>query len=159
MSNKTAKTGDNVSIHYVATFDDGEQFDSSYDRNQAIDIVLGQGTLLPGFESAIEGMEEGSKKEVHLEASEAYGQVDPNAMAELPKSTFPEDFVAEIEVGTVLPLSTKEHPGRAFPATATEVKEDTIVFDLNHPLAGKNVNFDIALISVNVPEGTEATDE
>tara|TARA_Y100000592_G_C5436198_1_gene300875 strand:- start:124 stop:645 length:522 start_codon:yes stop_codon:yes gene_type:complete len=157
MSNTTAKAGDKVSVHYVATFDDGKQFDSSYDRKQTIDIIIGEGKLLSGFETAIEGMEVGTKKLIHLEASEAYGEVDPNAKTELPKTTFPENFVENIQVGTVLPLSTKEFPDRAFPATATEVKEDTIVFDLNHPLAGKAVNFDIELVTVHHDEGEETT--
>ena len=157
MANSKAKTGDKVSIHYVATFDDGEQFDNSYDRNQPIDIVLGKGMLISGFENAIEGMEEGEKKSVHLEAGEAYGEFDPNAITELRKETFPEQLVDTIQVGSVIPLSTKEFPDRAFPATATEVKESTIVFDLNHPLAGKNVNFDIELVTVETVE-TEETD-
>jgi FKBP-type peptidyl-prolyl cis-trans isomerase SlyD len=105
-------------------------------------------------------MEEGEKKSVHLEAGEAYGEFDPNAITELSKETFPEQLVDTIQVGSVIPLSTKEFPDRAFPATATEVKESTIVFNLNHPLAGKNVNFDIELVAVETAETaeTEETD-
>ena len=162
MASNKAKAGDKVSVHYVATFDDGEQFDNSYDRNQTIDIVLGEGMLISGFETAIEGMEVGEKKSIHLEASEAYGDLDPNAITELSKDTFPAQLVENIQVGSVIPLSTKEFPDRAFPATATEVKDDSIVFDLNHPLAGKNVNFDIEVVSVQettTPSDSEVTEQ
>ena len=140
------KKGDRVAVHYIATFDDGEQFDSSYDREQSINIVVGEGKLISGFESALEGMEEGQKKSIHLEAVDAYGLRRPEAITEMRKDQFPEEFVDRIQEGSVIPLSTKEFPGQPFPATATEIKEDTIVFDLNHPLAGKNVNFDIEVV-------------
>ena len=158
MGNKKVKVGDKVSVHYVATFDDGEQFDSSYDRNKAIDIVVGQGMLIQGFENALAGMEEGEKKKIHLEAEHAYGPRDPNAIAELPKDKFPAELVENIEEGHVIPLSHAEHPGKPFPATATEVKEESIVFDLNHPLAGKSVNFAIEVMGIT-PEGMESQDE
>jgi len=142
------KKGDRVAVHYVATFDDGEQFDSSYERNQSLSIVVGEGRLIAGFESALEGMEAGEKKSIHLEAANAYGEVRPEAITEMRKDQFPEEFVDQIKEGSVIPLSTKEFPGQPFPATAKEVKESTIVFDLNHPLAGKNVNFDIELVEL-----------
>ncbi len=151
------KRGDRVAVHYVATFDDGEQFDSSYDRKQSINIVVGEGKLIAGFESALEGMEQGQKKSIHLEAVDAYGVRRPEAVTEMRKDQFPDDFVGRIEEGSVIPLSTKEFPGQPFPATAKEVKEETIVFDLNHPLAGKNVNFDIELVEFLEAEET-ATD-
>ena len=171
MSNKLVTTGDTISLHYKGTLSDGEVFDSSYDRGQTIRVTVGSGQLIAGFDSALVGMEEGTTKTVVLAPAEAYGDRDDGRIAEVSKDIFPNGFADQITEGTVVPLSSHQHPGLTMPATALEVKESTIVFDLNHPLAGQELTFDIEVVEIEAgptsdveadePEGTTetATDE
>tara|TARA_R110000851_G_scaffold220026_1_gene372794 strand:+ start:1291 stop:1773 length:483 start_codon:yes stop_codon:yes gene_type:complete len=142
----TVKTGDVVSIHYKGTLSDGVQFDSSYDRGEPISTTVGSRTLIPGFDDALVGMEVGTVKSITIPASEAYGERHDEARAELAKTVFPPEFASQISEGSVIPLSNSQEEGSSFPATAIEIKEDTIVFDLNHPMAGKELNFDIEVV-------------
>jgi len=156
-SKKTTKTtkaktesvvqvGDRVKLHYKGTFPDGEQFDSSYDRGKTISVTVGSGDMIAGFEQALEGMEIGQTKHIELKAADAYGDYNAAAIAEVSKEIFPEAVRDQIEVGTVLPLTHAEFPNKPFPATAKQVKENSVVFDLNHPMAGRDINFDIEVI-------------
>ena len=147
--NTLVKAGDVVDVHYKGTLEDGEQFDSSYDRGEPIKTIVGSGGLIKGFDQALVGMEVGAVKSVTIPANEAYGERNDAAVAELAKTVFPTEFVDQITEGSVIPLSNSENPGTSFPATALEVKEESIVFDLNHPMAGKDLTFDIEIVNID----------
>ena len=146
--NTVVKTGDVVNVHYKGTLEDGEQFDSSYSRGEPITTTVGSGGLIRGFDDALVGMEVGATKCFTIPANEAYGERNDAAVAELSKTVFPTEFVEQITEGSVVPLSNKQDPNRSFPATAVEIKDSTIVFDLNHPMAGKDLTFDIEVVSI-----------
>jgi FKBP-type peptidyl-prolyl cis-trans isomerase 2 len=154
------ENGNTVSMHYVGTFEDGVEFDSSHTRNEPISVVVGSGQLIRGLESALVGMEIGDTKTVNVKPADGYGEYNEEAIAELPMDTFPEDIQENLQVGMVLPLVLKENPGQPFPAKAKEIKDESIVFDLNHPLAGKEVNFDVEILGIetDVTEGTTETE-
>ena len=152
------KKGDTVSLHYTGKFDSGETFDSSHDRGQTLRVVVGTGQLIPGFDAALEGMEVGKVKTVTIPPEQAYGPRHEGHTVELPKTTFPEHFRDQITEGSIVPLSQKSSPDTSFPATATEVLDDTIVFDLNHPTAGKELTFDIEIVGIGDDSDTEGTD-
>ncbi len=152
---KLVESGQTVNIHYVGTFNDGEEFDSSHMRGEAVSVVVGENQLIKGFDNALVGMEVGETKTVNLKPTEAYGEYNPQALAELPKDMFPQEVQENLEVGMMLPLVLKHRPETPFPAKAKEIKDSTYVFDLNHPLAGKELNFEIEVLSID--EGTEET--
>ena len=145
----TVKTGDLVNVHYKGTYtESGEEFDSSYTRGEPIKVMVGEGQVIPGFDKALVGMKEGQVKTVHILPSEGYGDYKPEAIVSLPKETFPAEIQQNLQVGMVLPLVLKDHPGQPFPAKTTKINPQTFEFDLNHPLAGKEVDFEIQLVGV-----------
>ena len=148
MPKAKAKNGDQVVLNYVGTLDTGEEFDNTASRNQPMSVIVGDGAIIPAFSDALIGMSAGDTKTLHLEAEKGYGEYNPDAIVELPKETFPEDIRQNLQVGMVLPLVMKENPKTPFPAKATQIKENSFMFDLNHPLAGKNINFDIEVLAV-----------
>jgi peptidylprolyl isomerase len=150
--------GKNVSFHYVGTLDDGKKFDSSYDRGEPMSGVMGTGQLISGFENAMLGMKPNEKKSVMIESKDAYGERNPEAIQLVPLTSFPEDF--EGIVGKV--VQGKAENDQVFTAIITEVAEDNVTLDFNHPLAGKNLNFDIEIVSVSDAEAevnTETADD
>ncbi len=143
-----ALTGKNVGktcrTHYRGTFNDGTQFDSSYDRGEPLEFVCGAGQMIRGFDAAVADMEVGQVVDVHLMPEEAYGMPDPNAilhieMAQLPGSE-------SLEVGQQAYLSNQY--GQPFPVKVTAKDETTITLDANHEMAGKELNFRIELVEV-----------
>lgn len=138
------KSGDTVTIHYKGTFNDGTEFDSSYTKGEPMTVTVGSGQLISGFDDALNGMEEGETKSISLGPDEAYGDVDPERFTELETSVFPDDF--EFETGRVVPLLGPG--GQQFLGTITESNEKVVTFDLNHPMAGKELNFDIEVLSI-----------
>lgn len=143
------KEGDTVSLHYTGKYaDTGEKFDSSHDVGTPLQVTVGSGQLIPGFESALVGMQEGESKSVNIAPEQGYGQHNPEAIVSLPKDTFPAEIQENLQVGMVLPLVLKQNPEQPFPAKTTEIGDQTITFDLNHPLAGKEISFDIEVLSV-----------
>ena len=142
---KKAKKGQTVSVHYVGTFDDGTEFDSSRERNEAISFEVGSGQLLSGFDSAVSGMKIGEVKKIKLEPEEAYGNVNPNAFQDVPHSNFPPDFSFEVD-GMV---RAQDPQGDSIVARIDKIDNDTVTLDFNHPLAGKSLNFEIELLSVD----------
>ena len=141
-------TGRNVGktcrTHYRGTFDDGTQFDSSYDRGEPLEFVCGAGQMIRGFDAAVADMEVGQIVDVHLMPEEAYGMPDPNAIftieiAQLPGSE-------ELEAGQQVYLTNQY--GQPFPVKVTAKDEKTITFDANHEMAGKELNFRIELVEV-----------
>ena len=145
MGKKTiAKEGREVQVHYKGSFDDGTVFDSSYDRGHTIGFTVGAGEMISGFDAAVTGMKVGETKQVTLEPEQAYGNHNPDGVQAVPKASFPEDF--EFEEGLVIEGSVEDQPVRGI---ISEVKDEFVVVDFNHPMAGKNLNFDIELVEVN----------
>ena len=138
------KSGDTVRIHYTGTLADGSQFDSSQGR-EPLEFVVGSGQIIPGLDKALPGMTEGDKKTVNVPASEAYGQIDPNARQAVPREHIPADI--PLEVGQQLQLQSED--GRVIMATVAEANEESVVLDANHPLAGQDLTFAIELVSIN----------
>lgn len=136
--------GKKVKVHYVGTLDDGTKFDSSRDRNEPLAFTCMAGQMIPGFDKAVKDMTIGQIVDIHIPAAEAYGErheeaVQPVPVAQLPGS---ESLVA----GQQVTLGTP----KGYPVMATVVSNDgtTIVFDTNHPMAGKDLNFNIELLEV-----------
>ena len=145
---KPALTGRNVGktcrTHYRGTFNDGTQFDSSYDRGEPLEFVCGAGQMIRGFDAAVADMEVGQVVDVHLMPEEAYGMPDPNAVftVEIAQLQGSEN----LEVGQQAYLSNQY--GQPFPVTVTAKDETTITLDANHEMAGKELNFKIELVEV-----------
>ena len=136
--------GNTVSFHYVGTLDDGIEFDNSYERGKPMTGLIGEGNLIPGFETALLGMKPNEKKSIVIESKDAYGDYNPKAIQHVPLTSFPEDFVA-VKGNAVHGKGENE---QVFTATIIEVAEDKVILDFNHPLAGKNLNFDIEVLTV-----------
>ena len=139
----TVQNGSTVTFHYKGTLEDGTQFDSSYESDQPMTATTGESGLIAGFETALTGMSEGETKTFTLEPAEAYGDHNPEAFTELEKSVFPEDF--PFEAGMTVPLMG---PNGQVMATLTEIADTTVKADLNHPLAGKVLTFEIDVLEV-----------
>ncbi|TDL90973.1 FKBP-type peptidyl-prolyl cis-trans isomerase [Meridianimarinicoccus aquatilis] len=137
------KAGDTVHIHYTGTLNDGTTFDSSEGRDP-LSFEVGSGEIIAGLDSALPGMSEGDKKTVNIPADQAYGPVNPEARQPVPRAEIPDHI--PLDLGTQLQVETAQ--GQTMPVTITEVTEDTVVLDANHPLAGQDLNFDIELVKV-----------
>lgn len=138
-----AKTGDTVRVHYTGTLADGTVFDSSEGRDP-LEFTLGAGMVVPGFEKAVLGMVEGEKSTNTIVAAEAYGDHKSELMADVPKDRFPDDL--EYEVGTRLQVQSQD--GRATAVVVAEINDDSVKLDGNHPLAGKDLTFEIELVEI-----------
>ena len=136
--------GKKVKVHYVGTLDDGTKFDSSRDRNEPLAFTCMAGQMIPGFDEAVKDMTVGQIADVHIPAAEAYGERHEEAVQPIPVAQLPgsETLVA----GQQVTLGTPE----GYPVMATVVSNDgtTVVFDTNHPMAGKDLNFNIELLEV-----------
>ena len=145
---RPALTGRNVGktcrTHYRGTFNDGTQFDSSYDRGEPLEFICGAGQMIRGFDAAVADMAVGQVVDVHLMPEEAYGMPDPNAVFTLEIAQLPGS--EDLQVGQRVYLSNQY--GQPFPVTVTEKEETTITFDANHEMAGKELNFRIELVEV-----------
>lgn len=134
--------GDRVKVHYRGTLDDGTQFDSSYDRGNPLVFTLGAGEMIPGFEAAVEGMEEGETKTVRLDPIDAYGEYREDYIERVPVAAVLK--AKDIPVGERVVVSTKD--GEVTDALVAKVDDDYIYFDHNHFLAGKPLTFTIELL-------------
>jgi peptidylprolyl isomerase len=135
--------GDVVRVHYTGKLTNGEQFDSSVGR-EPLEFTVGAGQMIKGFDAAMPGMELGEKKTINIQPSEAYGERSEEAVIEFPKENVPPDM--PLEVG--MQLNLRNQDGQPFPVTVTEVREDVIVLDANHMLAGQELVFDIELVEI-----------
>ena len=140
----TATQGDTVKVHYKGTLNDGSQFDSSYERGEPIAFTVGGGQMIQGFDDAVFGMTVGEVKNITLTPDEAYGDVNPDAQTTLNKDTFPEDF----EFNSVDKVPLMGPGGAHFIGTITEIRDEDITVDMNHPMAGKDLNFEIELVEI-----------
>lgn len=140
------KNGSKVKIEYTGSLDDGTVFDSTThgDHTHPLEFTIGEGKILPKFEKEVMGMKKGGEKKFRIEAKDAYGEYNESAKKEFPKSMLPKE--REPEKGMVLMLQSPE--GHMFPVKIADVTNDKIVLDLNHPLAGKALNFKIKVIEV-----------
>ena len=143
----TVTNGSTVTLHYKGTLNDGTEFDSSYERNEPMTITTGQGNLIAGFETALEGMTAGETKTFTIESADAYGDASPEAFTTLEKTVFPDDF--PFETGMTVPL---QGPNGQVIATLTEVTDTEVTCDLNHPLAGKDLTFEVEVLTVEETE-------
>ncbi|MEO9003513.1 MAG: peptidylprolyl isomerase [Ginsengibacter sp.] len=139
-----AKNGDNVKVHYNGKLTTGEQFDSS-EGKEPLAFTVGAGQMIKGFDEAIPGMAVGEKKTINIAPENAYGHKNEEAIVEFPKSNIPGDM--KLEPGMKLQLRNQE--GQPIPVTVAEVKEDVVILDANHELAGKELVFDIELVEIS----------
>ena len=143
-----AITGPNVGktcrTHYRGTFNDGTQFDSSYDRGEPLEFICGAGQMIKGFDAAVANMEVGQVVDVHLMPEEAYGMPNPDAIFTVEISQLP--GAEDLTVGQQVYLSNQY--GQPFPVKVNAKDEKTITFDANHEMAGKELNFRIELVEV-----------
>ena len=144
MGKKTiAKEGRSVKVHYRGTLNDGTVFDSSYERGETLGFELGTGTMIPGFENAVNGMKVGEVKSVSLTAEESYGDYYEEAVRTISKDNFPDDFI--FEEGRHVMGTANGAPVRG---VIVEEVDEGVTIDFNHPMAGKDLNFEIELVSV-----------
>lgn len=138
-----AKSGDTVRIHYTGTLEDGTQFDSSAGRDP-LEFALGSGQVIAGFDTAVDGMSVGESKSVTIPPEEAYGERHDQLVQQVPKSALPD----EIDPAVGMQLQSRSPEGQVMNLVVTEVDEQSITVDGNHPLAGHNLNFDIELVEI-----------
>ena len=130
-------------VHYTGTFNDGSKFDSSYDRGEPLEFVCGAGMMIQGFDAAVENMEVGEIKDIHLMPEEAYGMPDTSNIFTLALEQLP--GAEDLSVGEKVYLNSA---GQSFPVVVNAKDETTITFDANHEMAGKELNFKIELVEV-----------
>ena len=138
-----AKSGDTVRIHYTGTLADGTQFDSSAGRDP-LEFSLGAGHVIPGFDSAVDGMNVGESKTVTIEPDQAYGQRHDQLVQQVSRSALPDDM--EPAVG--MHLQSQSPEGQVMDLVVTEVDDETITVDANHPLSGHALTFEIELVEI-----------
>ena len=138
------KKGDKIKVDYTGTLDDGTMFDTS-EGKQPLEFEAGAGKVIKGFDDAVIDMEKGDEKEVKIESKDAYGEANPTLMKKIPKEQLPKE--PEPQVGMMLALSSAD--GKQFPAKIAEIGEKEVTLDLNHPLAGKNLNFKIKIVEIS----------
>ncbi|MFX1466864.1 MAG: peptidylprolyl isomerase [Promethearchaeota archaeon] len=138
------KNGDKIKVEYTGTLDDGTVFDTSEGR-EPLEFEVGARQVIKGFDEAVLGLEIGEEKKVNLAPSESYGEYDPNLIKKISLDKLPPG--EEPKPGMVLELRTSD--GISFPARITEVAEQDITIDLNHPLAGKNLIFQIKVVDIS----------
>jgi FKBP-type peptidyl-prolyl cis-trans isomerase 2 len=137
------KNGDTVRVHYHGRLTDGTTFDSSEGRSP-LEFKVGAGMVIKGFDDGVMDMVAGDKKTVNIPVNEAYGPKDPQMVMDFPKDRFPPEMVPE--VGMQLNMTNGE--GQNFPVIIVEVREDAVILDANHPLAGQDLVFDIELVEI-----------
>lgn len=138
------KENDTVQVHYTGKLTDGQVFDSSVQR-EPLKVTLGQGMLIPGFENGIIGMEVNEKKTINIPKNEAYGEVREELFHKIEKEQLPQNIEPEVGMGLV----AKNEDGSERQLRVSEVQNDFIVVDANHPLAGKDLVFELELVAIN----------
>ena len=137
------EAGKTVKVHYKGTLEDGSVFDSSEGRDP-IEFEMGSGVLLPGFENTVAEMEVDETRTVNIPCKEAYGNVNDEMVGEIPRSNLPDDI--DPEVGMVLSMQS---PDGEMPVRVVAVDEENLTLDANHPLAGKNLTFELTLVEIS----------
>jgi peptidylprolyl isomerase len=137
------KNGDTVKVHYNGRLTDGTTFDSSEGR-EPLEFEVGSGSVIKGFDEGVMGMQIGEKRTLEIPADEAYGDKNPDMLVEFPIEQFP----AELKPEAGMQLNMTNGSGQVIPVIITEVKEQSVILDANHPLAGEDLVFDIELIGI-----------
>jgi peptidylprolyl isomerase len=144
------KAGDTISVDYTGKFDNGEVFDTS--RNRApLKFTVGSGQLIPGFDAAVIGMQPGDTKTVTITPEDGYGAHDRERVISMPRAGVPEGM--DISVGMAVQLSDER--GNPIPAIIQELNDEDVILDLNHPLAGKTLTFDIEIRETGLAPDTQ----
>ena len=138
-----AKKGDKVKVHYHGKLTNGETFDTSSGRDP-LEFEIGSGSVIKGFDDGVRGMEVGQSKTISIPVEDAYGSRSDDMLIEFPKERFPKDM--QIEEGMQLMMSNGT--GQNMPVIVTEIKENSVILDANHPLAGEELIFDIELVEI-----------
>ena len=140
---KTVDVNSTVSVNYTGKLEDGTVFDSSLtEGREPLSVTLGQGALIPGFEKGLLGISIGESKTVNIPCVEAYGELNEQLVAEVPKDRVPEG----VTEGQMLQTMTQQGPMNV---VVKEVKDEVVILDANHPLAGKDLIFDLEVISID----------
>ena len=137
------KNGDTVNVHYHGKLTDGSTFDSSEGRDP-LQFTVGSGQVIKGFDDGVTGMEIGQKKTIEIPVESAYGPKDDAMVVDFPKANFPPDLNPEIG----MQLNMTNGAGHVIPVTIVEVGDESVTLDANHPLAGKDLIFDIELVEI-----------
>ncbi|HLV42415.1 MAG TPA: peptidylprolyl isomerase [Brumimicrobium sp.] len=138
------KQNDKVKVHYTGKLANGEVFDSSIDR-EPMEFQVGQGQLIPGFENGVIDMKVNEKKTIVIPSAEAYGEPREELIQEVPKNLLPQEITPEVGMG----LMSKAPDGSEIQLVVKEVKEEAIIVDGNHPLAGQELTFEVEVIEIN----------
>ena len=138
-----AKEGDSVKVQYVGKLEDGTIFDSSA-SDSPLEFTIGGNKVIPGFNNGVLGMTVGESKTVHIPVAQAYGPYQPDGAFEIARSEFPNDIPLEIGMR----LEGNQQSGKTLEVTITELNSETVKLDANHPLAGKDLIFDITLVEI-----------
>ncbi len=139
----TAQHNDTVSIHYTGKFDDGTVFDSSIGHDP-LEFTVGAGQVIPGFEEGVVGMKANDRKNISIAPDMAYGEYHDSLLVEVPKNSIPDEI--ELQVG--MPLQMENNEGKSFIVVIKEITNDSVKLDANHPMAGKNLNFELELVKI-----------
>jgi peptidylprolyl isomerase len=137
------KDGDKVKVHYHGRLTSGETFDKSEGR-APLEFEVGSGMVIKGFDDGVMGMAVGEKKTITIPFHNAYGPKNPEMIVDMPKDRFPKEM--EIEIG--MPLAMNDGQGNQFQVVVTQIKEESVVLDANHPLAGQDLIFDLELVEI-----------
>ena len=138
-----AKSGDTVQVHYTGKLDDGTEFESS-EGHQPLEFALGEGKVMPGIENAVEGMAVGDSKSVKVEPEEAYGRRHEQLVQEVPRAQLPDNMKPEVG----MQLQAEGQDGKPIRLVVTDVSNEVVTVDANHPLAGHSLNFDLELVDI-----------
>lgn len=140
---KQATQGNTVKVHYTGKLNDGQVFDSSQER-EPLEFTIGEGTIIKGFESGVLGMEVGDKKELNIPAEEGYGVRNESLVANVPRTDIP----SNIDVAPGQGLQIQQPNGEKVNVVVTDVTEEKVTLDANHPLAGKDLVFDVEMVDI-----------
>jgi FKBP-type peptidyl-prolyl cis-trans isomerase 2 len=138
----SVKKGDKIKVEYEGSLNDGTVFDSSEKHGEPLEFEVGCGQMIPGFEDAVMGMENGDEKEFKLEPSDAYGDRDPKLVQNVPRDQLPNEVAPDMVLVVQLPN------GVQIPVKVLKVSEEEVTLDLNHPLAGETLNFKIKIVDI-----------
>ena len=138
------KSGDKVKVHYIGTLKDGSKFDNSRDRGEGLEFVIDDGNLLKGFNDAVKDLDVGATTKVDIKAKEAYGEYINEAVISVQKSEFPESLKYELNGF----IQGQDQQGRPVQGQVVKINEESVDLDMNHPLAGEDLSFEIELLEV-----------
>lgn len=138
------KSGDTIKVHYTGTLNGGEIFDSSVERGTPLEFVVGSGQVIVGFDNGVVGMTVGEVRKIHIPCVDAYGEHTEENMISVPANQLP----AEIALLPGTPLNMQTPEGYVIPVSIHSVEGDNVIIDVNHPLAGQDLNFELELVEI-----------